>query len=298
MSMDECLPSRFAGSMLTVPLCAVVFLLAACATPPPDDDPEAKAEFEQTNDPLEPMNRAIFSFNDTLDTYALRPVAQGYRYVVPQFGRDRIANILANLKTPLILGNDLFEGDFNRAGDTLSRFALNSSFGVFGVMDVATPMGVPSHNADFGQTFAVWCIDEGPYLVLPLFGPSNPRDAIGFGIEQFSDPLSWYFDENYMKWADWTRTAVSAVSQREAYLDILDDIKHTSLDYYSAMRSLYRQHRRRRSMGRKPTRCLNQPADCPTTDYEESHDSEAKWICSCCIICSVYYADLIILNKL
>lgn len=229
-------------SLSLVAVAAALFL-AGCATPPPDDDPEAKAEFEQINDPLEPMNRTIFSFNEGLDTYVLKPVAQGYRYVVPQFGRDRVANFLANLRSPLILGNDILEGNVSRAGDTLGRFLLNTSFGVLGVMDVATPMGIPSHNADFGQTFGVWGIGEGPYLVLPLLGPSNPRDGIGMGVEMFADPVGIYLDNNDLEWLSWTRTGVYAVSQREAYLDVLDDVRRTSLDYYSALRSLYRQRR-------------------------------------------------------
>ena len=221
----------------------VAAMLGGCATPPPDSDPEAKAEFEQINDPIEPANRAIFDFNDTVDTYFLRPVAQGYRAVVPPFGRDRVADFLANLKTPIILANDLLEGNVQWAGTTLERFALNMTFGVAGVMDVATPMGIPGHPGDFGQTFGVWGIGEGPYLVLPLFGPSNPRDAVGLAAEQFGDPVDYYLTNNGMHWVSWIRMGVSGVSQREQYLDVIDDVKRTSLDYYAAMRSLYRQHR-------------------------------------------------------
>ncbi len=224
-------------------LAVAAVLLAGCATPPPDDDPEAKAEFEQINDPLEPANRAIFEFNDTLDTYFLRPVAQGYRSVVPKFGRDRIADFLDNLQTPLYFANDLMQGNVSLAGVTVERFMLNTTFGVAGIMDVATPLGIPGHKSDLGQTFAVWGIGEGPYLVLPLMGPSNPRDAVGLGVEAVVDPLDYYLANNRMNWVLWTRFGISGISQREAYLDALDDIKRTSLDYYSAMRSLYRQRR-------------------------------------------------------
>jgi phospholipid-binding lipoprotein MlaA len=120
---------------------------------------------------------------------------------------------------------------------------LNSTFGVLGIMDVADPAGLPGHKSDFGQTLGVWGVGEGPYLVLPLFGPSNPRDTAGLAIEWFADPVDLGFEAEHMKWASWTRTGVSAVSQREAYLDVLDDVKRTSLDYYSALRSLYRQRR-------------------------------------------------------
>ena len=222
---------------------AATALLVGCATPPPASDPDAVAEYKQTNDPLEPMNRAIFSFNNEADSLFLRPIAQAYRAAVPQFGRDRIADFLDNLDAPLVFANDILQGNAGLAGKTLERFALNSSFGVFGIMDVAKPMGIPPHDSDFGQTLGVWGIDSGPYLVLPLFGPSNIRDGIGLAAETYGDPLGIYLTNEHMKWLIWTRFGVEAVSQREAYLDFLDDLQRTSLDYYATLRSLYRQRR-------------------------------------------------------
>jgi phospholipid-binding lipoprotein MlaA len=217
--------------------------MVGCATPPPADDPDAVAEFKQTNDPLEPMNRAIFAFNSEADTLFLKPVAQAYRTAVPQFGRDRVADFLQNLDEPLVFANDVLQGNGSLAMKSLERFALNTSFGVFGIMDVAKPMGIRPHDSDFGQTLAVWGIGSGPYLVLPLFGPSSVRDAAGTGAELFADPLDIYLQSRYMNWLVWTRFGVNAVSQREAYLDFLEDIQRTSLDYYATMRSLYRQRR-------------------------------------------------------
>jgi phospholipid-binding lipoprotein MlaA len=222
---------------------AFAVALAGCATPPPGDDAEAKAEFEQINDPLEPTNRVIFQFNEGVDTVLLRPLAEGYRYAVPPFGRDRVADFLDNLKSPLYLGNDLLQGNLTLAATTLGRFLLNTTFGVFGIMDVADPCGLPAHRSDLGQTLGVWGVGEGFYLVLPLFGPSNPRDGFGLAVEWYADPLDLYLASQHEKWLSWTRTGVGAVSQREAYLDLLDDVQRTSLDYYSAMRSLYRQRR-------------------------------------------------------
>jgi phospholipid-binding lipoprotein MlaA len=222
---------------------AIAVLLVGCATPPPADDPEAVAEYEQINDPLEPTNRVIFSVNEGIDTYFLRPVALGYRDVVPPFGRDRISDFLDNLKAPVYLVNDLLQGNFELAGTTVGRFALNTSFGVFGIMDVAEPMGLPAHQSDFGETMGVWGIGEGPYLVLPLFGPSNPRDTVGMVADSYTDPLDYYLQTGGRHWMYWTRLGVNAIAQREAYIDALDDVKRTSLDYYSAMRSLYRQRR-------------------------------------------------------
>ena len=226
-----------------VGLAAMLTLLAGCATPPPADDPDAVAEFELINDPLEPMNRTIFDVNDWLDDNVLLPIARAYRAVTPRFLRDRITDLLANLKSPSLLANDLLEGDFSRAGATVGRFVLNSSFGVGGLMDVSTPLGLPGHNADFGQTLAVWGAGEGFYLVLPLMGPSNPRDAVGLGVDSFLDPLTYYLDDNHMRWVSLTKFLIGGVSTRERYIESLADIKRTSLDYYSAMRSLSRQRR-------------------------------------------------------
>ncbi|WP_241911562.1 VacJ family lipoprotein [Telmatospirillum siberiense] len=238
--MERIITSTTARLLLVFGLVA----LAGCATPPPDDDPEGKAEFEQVNDPLEPANRWVFGFNDIADTYLLRPAAEGYRAVTPEFGRQRVSDFLDNLKTPIYLMNDMLQGNVTLAGSTMERFLLNSSFGVLGLMDVATPFGIPGHSSDFGQTLGSWGIDEGPYLVLPLFGPSNPRDAVGLAVDSYADPVDYYLQNNHMHWVSWTRLGASALSQREAYLDALDDAKRTSLDFYSTMRSLYRQRRK------------------------------------------------------
>lgn len=227
-------------------LAASVFalaLLAGCATPPPADDKEAVAEWEQVNDPLEPMNRAIFDFNQVVDRALLKPVAQGYRAVVPPYGRDRVRDFLNNLRSPIILANDMLQGDPDRAMQTLMRFAFNTGFGIGGLFDVASPGGIPYHDEDFGQTFAVWGIGEGPYLVLPILGPSNPRDTTGLAIEWLADPFSNWMDNTGRDWAMWTRTGVAGIDKRESLLDTLDEVERTSLDYYSAIRALYRQRR-------------------------------------------------------
>jgi phospholipid-binding lipoprotein MlaA len=170
-------------------------------------------------------------------------VALGYRETVPQFGRNRVSDVLANVKTPLIFANDLLQGDFKRAGRTLGRFVLNTTFGVGGIMDVATPMGIPRHESDFGETLGVWGVPEGPYLFIPLLGPSNVRDMTGSVAQSFADPLQIYLDDNGMWWVALTWAGVSAVSTREAYLDSLDELKQNSLDFYSALRSASRQRR-------------------------------------------------------
>ncbi len=233
---------RFAAARIAASVLALS-LMAGCATPPPADDKEAVAEWEQTNDPLEPMNRAIFDFNNAVDKALIKPVAQGYRAAVPAFGRERVRDALNNLRSPIIFANDVLQGNPDRAMQTLMRFAFNTGFGVGGLFDVASPGGIPYHDEDFGQTFAVWGIGEGPYLVLPILGPSNPRDTTGLAAEWLADPFNIWMDNTGRDAVIWSRTGVGGVDKREAYLDTLDEIERSSLDYYSAMRALYRQRR-------------------------------------------------------
>ncbi len=231
------LATRFAASLFAIAM------VTGCATPPPADDKEAVAEFEQVNDPLEPMNRVVFDFNQAIDKVLLKPLAQGYRATVPAFGRDRVRDVLNNLRSPIIFANDVLQGQPDRAMQTLMRFAFNSSFGIGGLFDVAAEGGLPYHDEDFGQTFAVWGVGEGPYVVLPILGPSNPRDTTGMAVEWLADPFDMWMDHEGQDWAIWTRAGVAGVDKRESLLDTLDEVERGSLDYYSAMRSLYRQRR-------------------------------------------------------
>ncbi len=222
-------------------LLAVV--LAGCATPPPGDDPEALAEFKQTNDPLEPTNRVFYAVNNGLDTVILRPAAQAYRFVVPGPVRTGIHNVLSNLGTPVQLSNDVMQGKPRRAGDTTMRFLINSTFGLVGVFDVATDWGYPNHDTDFGLTLANWGVPDGPFLFLPVLGPSGPRDAVGFGVDMVQDPFTWIGHTTALTVVNWTRFGLNALDSRERYLDPVDQIKKTALDPYATFRSLYRQHR-------------------------------------------------------
>lgn len=229
-------------SRFVAPVLALV-LVAGCATPPPADDKEAVAEWEQVNDPLEPMNRAVFDFNRFADDYAIKPAAEGYRAVMPKFGRERVHNIISNLNSPLIFANDVMQGETDRAVQTLFRAMLNSTFGLAGFLDVATPAGIPGHEEDFGQTLAVWGVGEGPYLMLPIFGPSNPRDTVGLVAEMFADPFDLAMANIGREYISYSRAVMSGVDKREGLIETLDEIQRTSLDYYASLRSLYRQHR-------------------------------------------------------
>lgn len=217
--------------------------LAACATKPPASNPDALAAYNQTNDPLEPLNRKLYVVNDTLDTYGLKPIAKGYAAVVPRTVRSHIGNVLSNLNTPVIFINDILEAKSRRAGDSLVRFVVNSTLGVAGIFDVAGSWGYQSHEADFGITFALWGIGEGPFLYLPVLGPSDPRDAAGFGVGVVSDPFFWVGSGAIVSALGATRTVVGIVNLRADLLKPIDEVKRMALDPYATFRSLYRQHR-------------------------------------------------------
>ena len=217
--------------------------LGGCATPPPSDDPDAVADYQETNDPLEPTNRAIYAFDDALDTVIMRPAAQAYRFVVPSPVRAGIHNVLNNLGTPVQLSNDMLEGKPRRAGDTSMRFLINTTVGVLGIFDIAKDWGYPDHDADFGMTLALWGLPEGPFLFLPVFGPSDPRDAVGLGVNAAMDPFNWVGQGAVVKALDWSRFTLNALDQRERHLDDIESTKKTALDPYATFRSLYRQNR-------------------------------------------------------
>jgi phospholipid-binding lipoprotein MlaA len=217
--------------------------LAGCATPPPANDPDAVADFKQTNDPLEPTNRVFYAINNGLDTVILKPAAEAYRYVVPAPVRNGVHNVLGNLGSPVQLANDMLEGKPRRAGDTTMRFLINSTVGVLGIFDFAKGWGYPPHDSDFGMTLANWGVPEGPFLYLPVLGPTNPRDATGFGVDIGMDPFTWIGGNTAWTAFGWSRYGLSAVDTRERLLDSIDQIKKTALDPYATFRSLYRQHR-------------------------------------------------------
>lgn len=239
MSASRTSPSRI---LLTTVLLGTL-LLAGCATKPPASDPDALAEYNETNDPLEPTNRVIYAVNNGLDTVLLRPLAIAYRAVLPDMVRSHIHNVLGNLGMPVQLANDILETHPRKAGDSLMRFAINSTLGVGGIFDAATDMGYPDHDADGGITLALWGLPNGPYLFLPVFGPSSPRDAAGTGIDQAINPFTWVGHGSTDRALGYAKTGIGALDARSRVLDDLDKITSQALDPYATIRSLYRQHR-------------------------------------------------------
>jgi phospholipid-binding lipoprotein MlaA len=214
-----------------------------CATAPNLNDAEAVAEYQEINDPGEPTMRAIFAFNQVLDEAILKPVAGTYRNIAPEKFRRGAHNFLNNLRSPVIFFNDVLQGEFERAITTLLRFLVNSTVGILGFNDAAADLGLEFHDEDFGQTLAVWNMPGGPYLMLPILGPSNPRDAIGRVVDFFIDPLNIWATNNNEEWIIPTHTALKVIDFRALHYDTFEDLEKSSLDFYAAIRSLYRQRR-------------------------------------------------------
>jgi phospholipid-binding lipoprotein MlaA len=232
---------RVTGRWLGIAAILVGSVLCGCATPP--TDPEERAAFIQNNDPLEPLNRQVLAFNQVLDKVLLRPAAKVYVFAVPEDGRRAIRHILDNMKEPTLFFNHVLQGDFKRAGITLGRFAVNSTIGVGGIVDVMALNGVERQPADFGQTLFVWGVPSGPYLVIPVLGPSNPRDAIGRGVDSYADPFTILANERGVTELTMARLLADGVDERASVLDLLDDLEKNSVNFYAQLRSLTQQHR-------------------------------------------------------
>lgn len=238
------LPTRPVTRPLAVILLAGLLAVTGCATRPPADDPEAIAEFRENNDPAEPFNRRMYGVHDAIDRNVLRPVAVGYRQVVPGPVRLGVRNVLGNLRSPVILLNDMLQGNPQRAGDTLGRFVVNSTVGLGGIFDVAgNQLGVRGHTEDFGQTLATWGVGEGPYVFVPVLGPSNPRDLAGFGVDIATNPFTWLGQGPAVDALSYSRAGATVVDTREDLIEVLDDVNRSSLDPYATLRSGYRQRR-------------------------------------------------------
>jgi phospholipid-binding lipoprotein MlaA len=213
-------------------------LVSVCAAGCSTSDPQALAQ----NDPFEPTNRAVFNFDVKLDDAVAKPVAKFYNSAVPKPAREGIHNALTNLNSPVVLANDVLQGEATRASQTAGRFVINSTIGIAGLIDVAGKIGIPGHDEDFGQTLAVWGAQEGSYLVLPLLGPAPPRDLVGMGVDVGLDPLTYirfHDDTTFMI----VRGGLGVLDQRAANVENVDQIERSSIDFYATTRSLYRQHR-------------------------------------------------------
>jgi len=210
-----------------------VLTLAACAAAAP-----GLAFAQDASDPWEGLNRDLYSVHSAVDNAVLEPAARGYRAITPRPVRNVVLNFLRNLRGPVIFANDVLQGELDRAGVTAARFGVNTTVGVVGLFDPATSMGLERHDEDFGQTLAVWGVDSGPYIFVPVFGPTTLRDGAGRIVDVVFDPLTWLDGQN----ADEIRlgrTLIAGVAARELVLDTVDSIERDSVDPYVTIRSSY-----------------------------------------------------------
>lgn len=206
-----------------------VLALGGCATP---GDP---------HDPLEPLNRGIHSFNEGLDRVVIKPVAEGYDAVLPGFAKTGVRNFFANLNDVTVLANDILQLKLEQGASDFMRLAVNSTFGLFGLLDVASEMGLRKHDEDFGQTLGRWGVGTGPYLVLPFLGPSTFRDTVGYVVDtEYTDLVRGHDDVA-------TRNPVLAlrvVSRRADLLEAKQAVDAAALDGYEFMRDFYLERRK------------------------------------------------------
>jgi len=213
-------------------LLAAIVLASGCASVP---GPPVE------HDPFESYNRAIYSFNTTVDDAAIRPVAQAYTDYTPNFIQTGVSNFFSNLADVVVLINDLLQFKIEQAGSDFYRIAVNSSLGVFGLFDPATHVGLPKHKEDFGQTLATWGVPNGPYFVIPFIGPSTVRDTVGLGVDIYTHPLFYAPQDTTVAWG---LVGVAYINKRAELLGASRVLDQAALDPYVFMREAYFQHRR------------------------------------------------------
>jgi phospholipid-binding lipoprotein MlaA len=202
-----------------------------------DDDGAAAVE---NHDPLEPVNRRLFQVHEVIDGLILSPMAHIYNGVVPDEGKNGVRNALTNLASPVVLLNSVLQGDFTNAGHTITRFVVNSTAGIGGLFDVASAWGIPrQHSKDFGQTMGVYGVGTGPYIFIPVLGPSDARDTLGLVADFFSDPFYYILNNNAYLALDITRGVV----KRTDLLPLTTRVHRDSFDVYATYRSIYLQNR-------------------------------------------------------
>lgn len=228
---------------LGVPGLLLAAMLSGCASAPPASDTAAYQAYQEQNDPLEPTNRFFFAVNNRLDTYFMKPVAKGYIHITTQGIRNHVGDFVTNIGEPARLVNFMLEGKPRDAGTSLVRFLVDSTVGIGGIFDPATKLGYPETDTDFGLTLAVWGVPAGPYLYLPVFGPSGARDVWNIPVEFYATPMEVAPSSHALTYFGWSETALHLVNTRAQFLQPIEQIQATALDPYATFRSLYRQSR-------------------------------------------------------
>ena len=242
---------------LKLALFGVVIALTGCAT---NGDPR---------DPLEPLNRGVYKFNDVVDQAVFKPVAKGYKAVLPNPVRTGVGNFFANIDDALIAVNNLLQFKFGAALSDVGRLVTNTTIGIVGLFDVASGFGLEKHNEDFGQTMGYWGVGDGPFLMLPLLGPSNLRDAAGLAVYYQLDPL---WNLNHIPTRN-TLSAIRVVDRRARLLDAEKVLDEAALDPYTFLRDAYIQQRRNLVYDGNPPHV---PLDDEATPAKKSEADEVK----------------------
>jgi len=236
--------------LLTPALLFVSLLLAGCAGA------------HNPNDPLEPFNRGVYRFNDALDKAVLKPAAKGYSAVMPTTGKIMVSNFFSNLDDIMVTVNDLLQFKLAQGYSDGMRFVVNSTIGIFGLIDVATATGLKKHDEDFGQTLGKWGIGNGPYLVIPIVGPSTLRDGIGFYTDLYLDPMYYINDMSSRNLAYLTQK----VTLRAGLLDQEKVMDEAQIDRYQFIRDIYLLHRKNLIYDGNP----------PRTRYDDEEDDTSQ----------------------
>lgn len=208
------------------------------------EDLEAPGPLIEDMDPLESLNRGIFLFNEFLELVLFTPIGMMYRDLIPEDARTRVGYMLRNLSEPIVFVNNILQGDLEDARVTFTRFLLNTTVGIGGVLDVSTTLDFPYKKEDFGLTLACWGVDTGPYIMLPVLGPSTLRDTFGRIGDYAFDPINWWAFFTNQAVYSYTRTAIQIVDAKSDSYDVMEDLRKNSLDYYATIRAWYLERRK------------------------------------------------------
>lgn len=253
-------------------LCAVgsLSLLTACASTQPAQD-------MSDYDPIEPVNRVVHGVNGAVDFMILYPAAMWYRDIAPEPVKTSVASFVRNLNEPLNSLNALLQGDPDQAAASMQRFIMNSTLGFLGFNDVAADFGIAYRREDFGQTLAHYGIGGGPYIVLPLFGPSNLRDTTGLAVDYFANPLTWGAENSDTGEALYLGSAgLTALHTRYSTINQLNELQKSSIDYYAALRSLYRQQRNSLIRNGAPAPNSEIEGESASFDFDDAVEAASK----------------------
>ena len=226
----------------------------------------------EENATLESYNHAMFKFNNVVEKGVIRPVAKGYRKVTNEYIRQRVTNFFYNINEPIAMANHLLQGEFHDSGENLARFMINTTIGGLGLYDVAAKAGLEKKTTGFDETMATWCVPDGPYIILPILGPSTPRAATGWVVDGYSAPAYWAVNKSGDDEAMLAYYGANVLKYLNTYaenVNLLESMEKGSVDYYETMKSAYLQNRGKlKTCGKKTAEVA------PDYDFDMDMDEE------------------------